>query len=106
MRYPAKTCCMRASGIVPQASGTTRRLTTRPRWVCSHLALACSDGATVGLAAPSRVPLPMDFRILGSLEVVDQGRVVVLGGRRQRALLALLLLHVNEALSFDRLIDE
>ena len=48
----------------------------------------------------------MDFRILGSVEVLDQGRVVALGGRRQRALLALLLLHLNETLSFDRLIDE
>jgi DNA-binding SARP family transcriptional activator len=48
----------------------------------------------------------MDFRILGPLEVLDEGRVVPLGGRRQRVLLTLLLLHVNETLSMDRLIDE
>jgi DNA-binding SARP family transcriptional activator/DNA-binding beta-propeller fold protein YncE len=49
----------------------------------------------------------MDFRILGSLEVRDdEGREVVLGAGRQRALLALLLLHENEHLSTERLIDE
>ena len=48
----------------------------------------------------------MDFHILGPLEVLDEGRAVPLGGSRQRALLALLLLHANETLSTDRLIDE
>jgi DNA-binding SARP family transcriptional activator/DNA-binding CsgD family transcriptional regulator len=48
----------------------------------------------------------MDFRILGPLEVLDEGHAITLGGRRQRALLALLLLHANETLSTDRLIDE
>ena len=48
----------------------------------------------------------MDFRILGSLEVVDGTRRLALGGRKSRALLALLLLHANETLSTDRLIDD
>jgi predicted ATPase/class 3 adenylate cyclase/DNA-binding winged helix-turn-helix (wHTH) protein len=48
----------------------------------------------------------MDFRILGPLEVLDEGRPVALGGSKQRALLAVLLLHANETLSADRLIDE
>jgi predicted ATPase/DNA-binding SARP family transcriptional activator len=48
----------------------------------------------------------MDFRILGPLEVVDKSRAIALGGSKQRALLALLLLHANETLSTDRLIDE
>jgi DNA-binding SARP family transcriptional activator len=48
----------------------------------------------------------MDFHILGPLEVLDEGRAIALGGSRQRALLALLLLHANEALTTDRLIDE
>jgi DNA-binding SARP family transcriptional activator/tetratricopeptide (TPR) repeat protein len=48
----------------------------------------------------------MDFRILGPLEVLDEGRAITLGGSRQRALLALLLLHANETLTTDRLIDE
>ena len=48
----------------------------------------------------------MDFRILGPLEALEGGRPVALGGSKQRALLALLLLHANEVLSIDRLIDE
>lgn len=48
----------------------------------------------------------MDFRILGSLEVLDEGRPIALGGDKQRALLAVLLLHANETLSTERLIDE
>src|SRR5713226_3864598 len=47
----------------------------------------------------------MDFRILGPLEVVDDGRPLALGGASRRALLALLLLHANEVVSSDRLID-
>ena len=48
----------------------------------------------------------MDFRILGSLEALDEGRAVRLGGSKQRALLAVFLLHANETLSTDRLIDQ
>src|ERR687888_2335927 len=48
----------------------------------------------------------MDFRLLGPLEVWDRGRPVALGGSKQRALLAILLLHANEVVSRDRLIDE
>jgi DNA-binding SARP family transcriptional activator len=48
----------------------------------------------------------MDFRLLGPLEVVENDRPVALGGGRQRALLAVLLLHANEIVSTDRLLDE
>ena len=48
----------------------------------------------------------MDYRILGPLEVVDDGRQLALGGTRQRALLAILLLHANEVVSTDRLVEE
>ena len=48
----------------------------------------------------------MEFRILGPLEVLDEGRRVALGGSKPRALLALLLLHPNETLGMERLIDE
>lgn len=48
----------------------------------------------------------MEFRILGPLEVVDDGRSVPPGGSSQRALLSLLLLHANEVVSGDRLLDE
>jgi Bacterial transcriptional activator domain/Transcriptional regulatory protein, C terminal len=48
----------------------------------------------------------MEFRILGPLEVWDEGGLVSLGGRKPRALLAVLLLHPNEVVSADRMIDE
>ena len=48
----------------------------------------------------------MDFRILGPLEVDDGGRSVELGGARQRALLAILVLRRNEVVSADRLIED
>jgi DNA-binding SARP family transcriptional activator len=47
----------------------------------------------------------MEFRILGSLQVLDEGRELPLGGAKQRALLALLLLDPNRVVSRDRLID-
>lgn len=48
----------------------------------------------------------LDFRILGPLEVLDGERALSLSGRKQRALLALLLTHANEAVSTDRIADE
>ena len=48
----------------------------------------------------------MQFRILGPLDVADNGHPIDLGGPRQRALLALLLLNANEVVTRDRLIDE
>ena len=47
----------------------------------------------------------LEFRILGPLEVVENGRPLALGGPRQRALLAILLVHRAEVISSDRLID-
>ena len=47
----------------------------------------------------------MEFRILGPLEVVTGGQALDLGGAKQRALLAVLLLHANRVVSTDRLID-
>jgi DNA-binding SARP family transcriptional activator len=48
----------------------------------------------------------MDYRILGPLQALDGERSLALGGVRQRAVLALLLLHRNEAVSRDLLVDE
>jgi YVTN family beta-propeller protein len=47
----------------------------------------------------------MDFRILGPLEVEHEGGELSLGGRQQRALLALLLLHANEVVAVDEIVD-
>jgi DNA-binding SARP family transcriptional activator len=48
----------------------------------------------------------LEFRILGPLEVLDEGTALPLGGRNQRALLTLLLLRANQPLSSERLVDE
>jgi YVTN family beta-propeller protein len=48
----------------------------------------------------------LEFRILGPFEVVEQQRLVVLGGPKQRALLAILLLRRGEVVSSDRVIDQ
>ena len=47
----------------------------------------------------------LDFRILGPLEVIDGDRALTPAGAIQRALLAILLLHVNRVVSGDRLSD-
>jgi len=48
----------------------------------------------------------MKFCVLGPLQAYADGRSVVVGGGRQRALLALLLVHAGEVVSRDRLIEE
>jgi DNA-binding SARP family transcriptional activator len=48
----------------------------------------------------------MEYRILGPLEVLDNGRSVALGGAKPRSLLAILLLHANETVPAKRLINE
>ena len=48
----------------------------------------------------------MEFRILGPLEVAADGRPLPAGGTRERALLAILLIHAGEVVSADRLVEE
>jgi YVTN family beta-propeller protein len=49
----------------------------------------------------------MRFGILGPFEVIDdQGRELALAGHKQRAVLAILVLHADEVVSSERLIDE
>jgi DNA-binding SARP family transcriptional activator len=55
--------------------------------------------------ARQREPLAVEFRVLGPVEVRAQGRPLAVAGGRQRALLALLLLHSGEPVSRDRLIE-
>jgi DNA-binding SARP family transcriptional activator/ABC-type transport system substrate-binding protein len=47
----------------------------------------------------------LEFRILGPLQVLDEGRVLALGGAKQRSTLAMLLLGRNRVVSRDQLID-
>ena len=65
-------------------------------------ALDCRKAA----ACYVRVRRRMYFQLLGPLEVSDQERSVAVGGGKRRSLLALLLLHANEVVPSERLIDE
>jgi DNA-binding SARP family transcriptional activator/streptogramin lyase len=47
----------------------------------------------------------VQFRVLGPLEVSAAGRPLPLGGRKQRTVLAMLLLHANELVPRQRLIE-
>jgi DNA-binding SARP family transcriptional activator len=47
----------------------------------------------------------VDFRIFGPLYVSREGRPLRLGGHQQKMLVCLLLLHANEVVSAERIID-
>ncbi len=47
----------------------------------------------------------MEYRVLGTLEVMRDGVIIPLESTKQRALLAVLLIHANEAVSTERLIE-
>jgi len=48
----------------------------------------------------------VEFRVLGPLEVLAEGSPITLGGTKQRALLAVLLLHAGQVVPAERLIDD
>ena len=48
----------------------------------------------------------IDYRLLGPLEIVVDGHALDVGGRKQLALLAILLLHANQPVPRDVLIDQ
>jgi DNA-binding SARP family transcriptional activator len=48
----------------------------------------------------------LEFRILGPLEVLDGDQPIRLGGAKQRATLAILLLHANRVVGVERLADD
>jgi DNA-binding SARP family transcriptional activator len=50
--------------------------------------------------------LSLEFRLLGPFEVATSGRVVEIGSAKQRALLALLALHLNRPVASETLIEE
>jgi DNA-binding SARP family transcriptional activator/tetratricopeptide (TPR) repeat protein len=47
----------------------------------------------------------VEFRILGPLHVSREGRPLSLGGHRQKVLVCLLLLHANEVMAAEQIID-
>ena len=48
----------------------------------------------------------MEFRVLGPLEVTADGQSLRLAGVRTRAVFAMLLMHANQVVSSDRLLEE
>src|SRR5262249_36564898 len=79
--------------------------------VLAHLSSFLTTAGRSGRAFPTGYPTTtvrcvLDFRILGPVEVVADGRPVVLGGPKQRATLAILLLNANRIVSIDRLAHE
>lgn len=48
----------------------------------------------------------MEFKVLGPLEVIGPRGRVKIGSGLQRAILAILVLHVGETVSTDHLVDE
>jgi predicted ATPase/DNA-binding SARP family transcriptional activator len=47
----------------------------------------------------------MEYRVLGPLEALDNGRRLNLGGPRQQAVLASLLVHAGQTVALERLVD-
>jgi DNA-binding SARP family transcriptional activator len=62
-----------------------------------------APGRGVGYGPATHV---LEFRILGPFEARQDGEVVRIGGPKQRALLAILVLNANQPVSVDRLIEE
>src|SRR6266852_6265378 len=104
------SCCVTGWPAKPAVVATSAATQTLARTRIERMVVLLSeaDGATMSRGAKRslRSVEGMEFRILGSLEVVVDGRPLPLGGPSQRALLALLLLHMNEVVSSDRLLDE
>ena len=49
--------------------------------------------------------MPLDFRMLGPLEVYRDGYSLPLGGAKQKSVLAILVVHVGQLVSVDTLVD-
>jgi YVTN family beta-propeller protein len=70
----------------------------------SKRALSLGEGTPYHCSTKGRSDL--EFRILGPLEVVRGRQALALGSPKQRALLGLLLVHANEPIGRQRLIEE
>src|SRR5581483_10550038 len=85
----------------PPSKAVQTRPSRRP-----HGPLTASAARLVIDRATSYKESVAEFRILGPLEVVAaDGEPLALGGQRQRAVLALLLLHANRVVSTELLVD-
>src|SRR4029450_12674220 len=105
-----------ASAVTATTTPSTRALIIPPPGlfplVASTLALGPLRGRCSALRTSSRrldaeraVRRALEFRVLGPVEVVLDGEVMRIGSPTQRTLLALLLMHANEVVSTDRIVD-
>src|SRR5262245_15397826 len=93
------------------ASNRNKKTCVRTRILSSFV--GCGNHPTVLRSRCSDVEIPLqrcfadrvEFAVLGRLEVRIDGEAASLGGPKQRALLALLLLSANEVVSRDHLVD-
>src|SRR5687768_5544501 len=120
LRYGMTTCLAfscamirspRVGSACAAGAATPTIRATRAMMRDLRIAISFQRGLVVAEDASTRPtavqrPAEMEFRVLGPLEVADEGRVLPLGSGRQLALFAFLLLHANEAVSVDRLVDE
>jgi WD40 repeat protein/DNA-binding SARP family transcriptional activator len=60
----------------------------------------------MAMAGAESAACRFEFRLLGPLEVVRDGEPLKVSGERQRALLSLLLVHANQFVSTDRIVEE
>lgn len=60
---------------------------------------------TPSAAVPRAYASRMDFRVLGPVEVRDDGVGLAVGGSKQRSILALLVVNVGQPVSLDRIVD-
>jgi WD40 repeat protein/serine/threonine protein kinase/class 3 adenylate cyclase/DNA-binding winged helix-turn-helix (wHTH) protein len=92
-----------SDGIAYQDRGAVRlKGLSRPVHVTAVVSVAATKASTA-LERPSLGSL--EFKILGPLDVTQEGRALPAGGRRQRLVLAYLILEANHVVSMDDLID-
>ena len=58
-----------------------------------------------GYLRPDRFAMPLEIRLLGSVEALVDGHSLALGGSKQRGVVAMLALNANRTLSGDELAD-
>src|SRR5262249_35546418 len=93
-----------AARSAPEEAEGARRQRVRP---ASASAAPCNGAPlAVFIRAMAAGAAALEFRLLGPVEVVGNGGTIAVGGPRQRALLALLLLEVGRPVSADRLAQE
>src|SRR2546422_6627197 len=88
-----------------QAGHSQRTLRPRSGHWCGNSPVIRGARQPQTTVLPSNRGAGVEFRILGPLEVVDDGRPISIRRGKEQALLIYLLLHANEVVPSGRLID-